>query len=129
MTASLYQGNQRNLPVWGKSAVAARVGGRPDVADGREIRDERGEWIVNARCRQGDPDALFVRGAQQREAAAICRPCPVLEKCRAEALDNREEFGIWGGLTERQRRALLRKNPHVEDWADYLAAGGELHGI
>lgn len=90
---------------------------------------ERGEWVTKAKCREGDPDALFVRGAEQRKAAVICRHCPVLEPCRADALDNRVEFGVWGGLTERQRRALLRKNPEIEDWASYLAAGGELHGI
>lgn len=50
-------------------------------------------------------------------------------QCRADALDNRVEFGVWGGLTERQRRALLRKNPHIKSWAEYLASGGELVGI
>lgn len=90
---------------------------------------ERGEWVTQAACRNGDPDALFVRGAEQRRAAAICRHCPVLTECRADALDNRVEFGVWGGLTERQRRALLRKNPQITNWAEYLAAGGELKGI
>ena len=90
---------------------------------------ERGEWVTQAKCRKGDPDALFVRGAEQRKAAVICRHCPVLTECRADALDNRVEFGVWGGLTERQRRALLRKNPHITDWAHYLAQGGELVGI
>ena len=89
----------------------------------------RGEWITQAKCRNGDPDALFVRGAEQRKAAAICQKCPVMLECRADALDNRVEFGVWGGLTERQRRALLRKNPQIGNWADYLADGGELHGI
>lgn len=90
---------------------------------------DRGEWVTQAKCRHGDPDALFVRGAEQRRAAAICRHCPVIMECRADALDNRVEFGVWGGLTERQRRALLRKNPDIKDWAAYLAAGGELIGI
>lgn len=90
---------------------------------------ERGEWVTQAKCRNEDPDALFVRGAEQRKAAVICRHCPVLTECRADALDNRVEFGVWGGLTERQRRALLRKNPHITDWANYLAKGGELVGI
>lgn len=90
---------------------------------------ERGDWVMQAKCRNGDPDALFVRGAAQREAAAICQRCPVLMQCRADALDNRVEFGVWGGLTERQRRALLRKNPQVTNWHEYLAAGGELNGI
>lgn len=92
-------------------------------------RFERGEWITQAKCRHEDPDALFVRGAEQRKAAVICRHCPVQLECRADALDNRVEFGVWGGLTERQRRALLRKNPHIKDWAGYLARGGELVGI
>ncbi|GAA1472918.1 WhiB family transcriptional regulator [Corynebacterium felinum] len=90
---------------------------------------ERGDWVTQANCRNGDPDALFVRGAAQRRAAVICRQCPVLMHCRADALDNRVEFGVWGGLTERQRRALLRKNPHIQSWAEYLANGGELVGI
>ncbi len=90
---------------------------------------DRGEWVTHAQCRGGDPDALFVRGAEQRKAAAICRACPVLTECRADALDNRVEFGVWGGLTERQRRAVLRKNPHVTDWASYLASGGEVVGL
>ncbi len=90
---------------------------------------ERGEWVTMAVCRQGDPDALFVRGAEQRKAAAICRRCPVQMECRADALDNKVEFGVWGGLTERQRRAVLRKNPHVTDWAEHLAEGREIIGL
>ncbi|WP_291314332.1 WhiB family transcriptional regulator [Corynebacterium sp. UBA2622] len=90
---------------------------------------DRGEWVTLAQCRSGDPDALFVRGAEQRKAAAICRRCPVLMECRADALDNRVEFGVWGGLTERQRRSVLRKNPHVTDWATHLAEGGEVLGL
>ena len=38
---------------------------------------ERGDWVMQANCRNGDPDALFVRGAAQRRAAVICRQCPV----------------------------------------------------
>ena len=97
-------------------------------ASGRLVYD-RGDWVTHAQCRGGDPDALFVRGAEQRKAAAICRACPVLTECRADALDNKVEFGVWGGLTERQRRAVLRKNPHVTDWAEHLSAGGEVVGL
>lgn len=92
-------------------------------------QSERGEWVTQAKCRNGDPDALFVRGAAQRRAATICRHCPVAVQCCADALDNKVEFGVWGGLTERQRRALLRKNPHVTNWAEYLAQGGDLSGF
>ena len=79
-------------------------------------------WVSSARCRATDPDQLFVRGAAQRKAAVICRHCPVTDECAAEALDNQMEFGVWGGMTERQRRALLKQHPEVNSWADYFAA-------
>ncbi|WP_284069808.1 WhiB family transcriptional regulator [Citrobacter freundii] len=49
--------------------------------------------------------------------------------CRADALDNRVEFGVWGGLTERQRRAALRSYPHVKSWARFFKMGGTLEDI
>ena len=52
----------------------------------------------------------------------ICRPCPVVAECLADALDNEIEFGVWGGMTERQRRALLKRHPDVGSWSDFLAA-------
>ncbi|OBF23329.1 WhiB family transcriptional regulator [Mycobacterium sp. ACS4331] len=79
-------------------------------------------WVSKARCRGADPDELFVRGAAQRKAAVICRHCPVIAECGADALDNRVEFGVWGGMTERQRRALLKQHPEVVSWADFFAA-------
>lgn len=86
------------------------------------IADEEHDWVLQARCRSSDPDELFVRGAEQRRAAAVCRRCPVIVECAADALDNRVEFGVWGGMTERQRRALLKKHPDVVSWAEYFAA-------
>ncbi|AIG63539.1 WhiB family transcriptional regulator [Corynebacterium atypicum] len=94
-----------------------------------EAVQDRGTWVTRAKCRGLDPEALFVKGARQRQAATFCQGCPVRAMCLADALDNGIEFGVWGGLTERQRRALLRKNPAVRCWADYLAEGGELFGI
>lgn len=79
-------------------------------------------WVAQARCRGGNPDDLFVRGAAQRKAATICRHCPVQLECGADALDNRVEFGVWGGMTERQRRALLRQHPEVTSWASFFEA-------
>ncbi len=73
-----------------------------------------------ALCRTTDPDELFVRGAAQRKAAVICRHCPVMQECGADALDNKVEFGVWGGMTERQRRALLKQHPEVVSWADFF---------
>src|ERR1700741_4488811 len=77
-------------------------------------------WVSKGLCRETDPDALFVRGAAQRKAAVICRHCPVMQECGAEALDNKVEDGIWGGMTERQRRALLKQHPEVVSWSDFF---------
>ena len=57
------------------------------------------------------PDELFVRGAEQNKAKQLCSGCPVRTECLAEALDNQIEWGVWGGMTERERRALLRRRP------------------
>ena len=82
-----------------------------------------------AACRNGDPDALFVQGAEQNVAKRICRSCPVRYECLADALDNRIEFGVWGGMTERERRALLRRHPQrgelAEDVRGRMAADQE----
>ena len=78
------------------------------------------DWPTMAACRNGDPDALFVQGAEQNVAKRICRGCPVRYECLADALDNRIEFGVWGGMTERERRALLRRRPDVTSWRDLL---------
>ena len=73
-------------------------------------------WRTRAACRD-EPDLLFVRGAAQRRVKVVCEPCPVRAECLAEALDRRIEFGVWGGMTERERRALLRRRPDVPSWA------------
>lgn len=83
--------------------------------------EARAAWVSKARCRTIDPEELFVRGSAQREAAAVCRNCPVILECAADALDNRVEYGIWGGLTERQRRALLKQHPDVKSWAAFIS--------
>ncbi|MFT4044770.1 MAG: WhiB family transcriptional regulator [Gordonia sp. (in: high G+C Gram-positive bacteria)] len=86
------------------------------------INAARQAWVSRALCRDENPDDLFVRGAAQRKAATICRHCPVQLECGADALDNRVEFGVWGGMTERQRRALLRQHPEVSSWAEFFSA-------
>ncbi|MFC4603845.1 WhiB family transcriptional regulator [Rhodococcus kronopolitis] len=78
-------------------------------------------WRAFARCID-NPDWMFVQGAAQREAVTICRHCPVLVPCAADALDSRTEFGVWGGMTERRRRALLKDHPDIESWADFFAS-------
>ncbi|MGH3961204.1 WhiB family transcriptional regulator [Mycobacterium sp.] len=88
----------------------------------RADSESRIAWVSQALCRGADPDELFVRGAAQRKAAVICRHCPVMLECAADALDNRVEFGVWGGMTERQRRALLKQHPEVGSWREFFAA-------
>ena len=65
-------------------------------------------WAVYAACAHADPDALFVKGAAQREVRQVCFSCPVRVQCLADALDSKITFGVWGGLTERERRAIMR---------------------
>ncbi|MFJ6568775.1 WhiB family transcriptional regulator [Streptomyces sp. NPDC091292] len=78
------------------------------------------DWSAQAACRTTDPDELFVQGAAQNRAKAVCTGCPVRTECLADALDNRVEFGVWGGMTERERRALLRRRPTVTSWRNLL---------
>lgn len=67
-------------------------------------------WLSRARCRGMDPDRFFVRGiAQARPVIRVCERCPVQDECLRYAIENDITFGVWGGLTERQRRAHQRK--------------------
>lgn len=77
------------------------------------------DWAARAACKADTPDALFVRGAEQNKAKAVCAGCPVRTECLAEALDNQIEWGVWGGMTERERRALLRRRPGAS-WRSIL---------
>jgi WhiB family redox-sensing transcriptional regulator len=72
------------------------------------------EWASQAACRASAPDQLFVRGAEQNKAKKLCAGCPVKAECLAEALENQIEWGVWGGMTERERRALLKRNPNAK---------------
>jgi WhiB family redox-sensing transcriptional regulator len=76
--------------------------------------------LTKAVCRDSDPDELFVQGAAQNRAKQMCHGCAIRTECLADALDNRVEFGVWGGMTERERRALLRRRPDVRNWHDLL---------
>ncbi len=78
------------------------------------------EWSEVAACRTADPDELFVQGPAQARAKAVCTGCPVRTECLADALDNRVEWGVWGGMTERERTALLARRPTVTSWRTLL---------
>ena len=84
-------------------------------------------WANSALCKTSAPDELFVRGAEQHKAKAVCGACPVRTECLAEALDNEIEWGVWGGLTERERRALLRTRPNVTSWRQLLETAMSEH--
>lgn len=66
-------------------------------------------WAPHAKCLQADPEAFFPeKGGSTREAKRICARCEVREDCLEYALASDERFGIWGGLSERERRRLKR---------------------
>jgi WhiB family redox-sensing transcriptional regulator len=67
-------------------------------------------WQEQANCLGVDPDLFFPeRGASTREAKGVCRGCEVRLECLEYALDHGEKFGIWGGLSERERRRVRRQ--------------------
>lgn len=72
--------------------------------------DER-PWAAYGSCRGADPD-LFFPGEDSRpdEGLKICSGCPVRAECLDWALETRIPYGIWGGMTERARRRLLRRS-------------------
>lgn len=68
------------------------------------------DWHDAANCLGVDPDLFFPeRGASTREAKEVCRGCEVRLDCLEFALQNGEKFGIWGGLSERERRRIRRQ--------------------
>jgi WhiB family redox-sensing transcriptional regulator len=79
------------------------VSGFDDLMEGDE------QWQERALCAQTDPEAFFPeKGGSTREAKRICLGCEVRGECLEYALAHDERFGIWGGLSERERRRLKR---------------------
>ena len=77
-----------------------------------ELFDEADEqeWQERALCAQTDPEAFFPeKGGSTREAKRICQGCEVRAECLEYALAHDERFGIWGGLSERERRKLKKR--------------------
>lgn len=78
---------------------------------------EQEDWQIRGRCREEDPDIFFydynqrgeARTARAMAAKVICAACPVIKECREFALERREPYGVWGGMTEEERDAHLRK--------------------
>ncbi|MPV87447.1 WhiB family transcriptional regulator, partial [Georgenia ruanii] len=75
------------------------------------------EWQYQGACREADPNLFFhpegERGGTRRRrdeaAKAICSACPVIQQCREHALKVREPYGVWGGLSEDDRQAILSR--------------------
>jgi len=85
----------------------------PDPEDAQLMSlmaDEVLDWQERALCAQTDPEAFFPeKGGSTREAKRVCLSCEVRVECLEYALENDERFGIWGGLSERERRRLKKQ--------------------
>jgi WhiB family redox-sensing transcriptional regulator len=82
---------------------------RTAVEDDLEVPGEL-EWQERALCAQTDPEAFFPeKGGSTREAKRVCMSCEVRVQCLDYALENDERFGIWGGLSERERRRVKKR--------------------
>ena len=74
------------------------------------------DWRHRAVCREEDPELFFPIGTtgpafdQTEQAKAVCRRCTVTEQCLAWAMESGQDSGVWGGLSEDERRALKRRN-------------------
>ncbi|PMD06669.1 WhiB family transcriptional regulator [Brevibacterium paucivorans] len=92
------------------------MSGSPSVASVSPLQLLLGEadddvaWQDQALCAQTDPEAFFPeKGGSTREAKRVCASCEVRSECLEYALANDERFGIWGGLSERERRRLKKQ--------------------
>jgi WhiB family redox-sensing transcriptional regulator len=72
--------------------------------------EEELSWQERALCAQTDPEAFFPeKGGSTREAKRVCTVCEVRSACLTYALEHDERFGIWGGLSERERRRMKKR--------------------
>ena len=79
-------------------------------------------WKDYSNCLGVDPDLFFPeRGASTREAKEVCRSCVVQNDCLEYALQNGEKFGIWGGMSERERRRIRRQRALEREAAERAA--------
>ena len=100
------KGKERGHVVgWGEDPEQ-ELGDLTDLFDATEEQD----WQERALCAQTDPEAFFPeKGGSTREAKRICLGCDVKDDCLEYALAHDERFGIWGGLSERERRKLKKR--------------------
>lgn len=96
---------------WGQvTGWAERPVEEPNVFANLFDMMEEPDWQERALCAQTDPEAFFPeKGGSTREAKRICQGCEVKDECLEAALAHDERFGIWGGLSERERRKLKKR--------------------
>lgn len=86
---------------------AIRTGGRARTGP---VLPSPPEWVADALCAQTDPELFFPeKGEPARPAKKVCASCDVRAQCLAWALETQQRHGIWGGLSERERRPLRRQ--------------------
>lgn len=80
------------------------------------------EWYAEAVCAQTSPEEFFPeKGGTTKHAKQVCLGCTVREQCLQDALDRDERFGVWGGLSERERRQLKHQQQTALNAAKALA--------
>lgn len=90
----------------GEGQITPSGGKRPFQLEGIEPEP----WMTNGLCAQTDPEAFYPeKGGSTREAKSVCAGCPVAAECLDYALAHQERYGIWGGLSERERRRLNKR--------------------
>lgn len=89
-----------------------------------ERSDDR-SWADRANCVSVNAEQLFSTSAVQREMRDVCRTCSVRLFCLADAMQANMRYGLWGGLTERERRQLQRMVPAQDDWYDAITTSDD----
>jgi WhiB family transcriptional regulator, redox-sensing transcriptional regulator len=104
-------GETREVSDWQRNHMHIRVEEAQHMQELMDFDDEGAlSWQERALCAQTDPEAFFPeKGGSTREAKKVCLSCDVRGECLEYALANDERFGIWGGLSERERRKLKKR--------------------
>jgi WhiB family redox-sensing transcriptional regulator len=104
-------GYRANVPDdWFVDPIRLGVPGVRQPGPGELVDDNPLAWQSDSLCAQTDPEAFFPeKGGSTRDAKKICASCEVKAQCLEYALENDERFGIWGGLSERERRKLRKR--------------------
>ena len=105
-------------------AHTGRIRRRPVAREGVDIMD----WRHEAACREVDPELFFPIGnsgpalLQIEEAKQVCRRCTVMEECLRWAIESGQDAGVWGGMSEDERRTLKRRTIRLRARAHVLSA-------